>query len=50
MNEADIENQMAFKSRKEIMKRAKEYEEQEDSEDAFREMNDYENELMKKFE
>jgi len=50
MNEADIENQMIFKSRKEIMERAKQYEEQEDDEDAFREMNDYENELMKKFE
>ena len=32
------------------MDRAKQYEEQEDDEDAFREMNDYENELMKKFE
>ena len=32
------------------MDRAKQYEEQEDDEDAFREMNDYENGLMKKFE
>jgi len=49
MNEADIENQMVFISRKEMNKRAKKYEEQEDDEDAFREMNEYEEDLMKKF-
>lgn len=48
MTNADIENQMVFKSRKEIMEKAKKYEE-EDSEEAFRDMNDYEEELMKKF-
>lgn len=50
LNEVDLENQMAFKSRKEILARAKQYEEQEDEEDAFREMNEYEEELMRKFE
>jgi hypothetical protein len=50
MNEADIENQMIFVSRKELNKRAKQYEEEEDDENAFREMNEYEEELMKKFQ
>eukprot|EP00347_Sterkiella_histriomuscorum_P002738 403366994 len=50
LDEIDIENQMFFMSRKEINKRAKQYEEQEDDEDAFRDMNEYEQDLMKKFE
>ncbi|CDW76848.1 snare domain containing protein [Stylonychia lemnae] len=50
MNDADIENQMVFLSRKEMNERAKKYEDQEDDEDAFRDMNEYENELMKKFD
>ena len=41
---------MVFKSRKEILEKAKKYEEEEDYEDAFRDMNEYETELMKKFE
>lgn len=41
---------MIFKSRKEIMERAQKYEEAEDDQDAVRDMNDYEKELMKKFE
>jgi hypothetical protein len=49
MSNADIENQLVFKSRREIMDKAKKYEE-EDEEDAFRDMNEYEQELMKKFE
>lgn len=40
---------MVFKSRKEINEIAKKYEE-EDSEEAFRDMNEYEEELMKKFQ
>lgn len=50
MNEADIENQMIFKSRKEMNARAKQYEAKDEDGDAFREMNEYEEELMKKFE
>lgn len=50
LDEVDIENQMFFMSRKEINKRAKQYEIQDDDEDAFREMNEYEQDLMKKFE
>ena len=49
MSDNDIENQMVFKSRREMMEIAKKYE-NEDDEDAFRDMNEYENELMKKFE
>lgn len=41
INEDDIENQMVFMSRKEMQQKAKHYED-EDDEDAFREMNDYE--------
>jgi esterase/lipase len=40
---------MVFKSRKEIMDKANKYEE-EDDENAFRDMNEYEEELMKKFD
>ena len=40
---------MVFKSRKEIMEKAKKYEE-EDEDDALRDMNDYEKDLMKQFE
>jgi hypothetical protein len=40
---------MVFKSRREIQEMARKYEEVDD-EDAFRDMNDYEVELMKKFE
>lgn len=40
---------MVFKSRKEINEIAKKYEE-EDSQEAFRDMNEYEEELMKKFQ
>lgn len=50
LDEIDIESQMVFMNRKDINKRAKQYEEQEDDEDAFREMNEYEQELMQKFE
>ena len=39
--QADIENQMVFKSRKEINEIAKKYE-AEDSDEAFRDMNEYE--------
>ena len=49
LTNADIENQMVFKSRKEIMDKANKYEE-EDDENAFRDMNEYEEELMKKFD
>ncbi len=49
LTNADIENQMVFKSRREINEAAKKYEE-EDEEDAFRDMNEYEVGLMKKFE
>lgn len=45
-NEADIENQMVFKQSRDMKKRAEMYEEDED---AFREMNDYEEDLMRKF-
>ena len=41
---------MIFKSRKEIIERARQYGEAEDDEDAFREMNDYESDLLKRFE
>jgi septum formation topological specificity factor MinE len=41
LSNADIENQMVFKSRKEIMEMAKKYEEIDD-EEAFRDMNEYE--------
>lgn len=40
---------MVFRTRKEITKKAKQYEE-EDDEEAFRDMNDYEKQLMAKFE
>lgn len=40
---------MVFKSRREIMQMAKKYEDIDD-EEAYRDMNDYEVELMKKFE
>ena len=46
----DIEKQMVFYSQKEIRERAKKYKDADDDEDAMREMNDYEQELMKKFE
>ena len=49
MSNQDIENQMVFKSKREMMEIAKKYE-NEDDEDAFRDMNEYETELMKKFE
>jgi t-SNARE complex subunit (syntaxin) len=49
LSNADIENQMVFKSRKEILQLAKKYE-KEDDEDAFRDMNEYETTLMKRFE
>jgi len=41
MSSDDIENQMVFKSRREMMEMAKKYE-NEDDEDAFRDMNEYE--------
>lgn len=47
---ADLENQMAFYSRKEMMERAKKYEQAENGAEAAREMNDYEKELMSQFE
>lgn len=50
LSNADIENQMVFKSRQEIKEMAKKYEQIDDDEDAFRDMNDYEVGLMKKFE
>lgn len=37
-------------SRKDIVDRAKKYNEVEDQDDALREMTEYENDLMKKFE
>ncbi len=40
---------MIFKSRKEIMQAAKKYE-QEDDEEAYRDMNEYETELLKRFD
>jgi transcription termination factor NusB len=40
---------MIFKSRKEMLQMAKKYEE-EDDEDAYRDMDDYEVQLMKKFD
>jgi len=49
LTNADIENQMVFKSRREIQAMAKKYEENDD-EEAFRDMDDYEIGLMKKFE
>ncbi len=49
LSNVDIENQMVFKSRKEIMQMAKKYENIDD-EEAYRDMNDYEVELLKKFE
>lgn len=50
LTNADIENQMVFKSRKEIAEMARKYEQADDDEEAFREMNEYEEGLMKKFE
>ena len=41
---------MVFKSRKEILEAAKKYENMDEDEDAFREMNEYEVGLMAKFE
>jgi hypothetical protein len=41
---------MMFMNRKEIMERAKKYEDADSDNDAIREMNDYEQDLMKKFE
>ena len=41
---------MVFYSQKEMAERAKKYEENSDDEDAMREMNEYEEQLMKKFE
>ena len=41
---------MAFYSRKEMMDRAKKYEQAENGAEAAREMNDYEKELMSQFE
>lgn len=43
----DIENQMLFASRKDLIERAKKYEEADSEDDAVREMNDYEKNLMK---
>ena len=40
---------MIFKSRKEMLQMAKKYEE-EDDEDAYRDMDEYEVQLMKKFD
>ena len=49
LSDADIENQMVFKPMKEIREMAKKYENGDD-EEAFRDMNEYESELLKKFE
>lgn len=49
LTNADIENQMIFKSRKEMLQMAKKYEE-EDDEEAYRDMDEYEVQLMKKFD
>lgn len=49
LTNVDIENQMVFKSRKEIIQMAKKYE-NEDDEEAFRDMNEYEVGLMQKFD
>lgn len=49
LTDADIENQMVFKPMRELKEMAKRYE-NEDDEDAFREMNDYEVGLLKRFE
>ena len=49
LTNADIENQMIFKSRKEMLQMAKKYE-QEDDEEAYRDMDEYEVQLMKKFD
>lgn len=45
MTENDLENQMVFKSRKEINAKARKYQEGDD-EEAFREMDEYEVGLM----
>lgn len=54
LNDDDLEKQMVFVSKEEMNKRAEKYKREEDSdgevEDAFRELNDYEKELMDKFE
>jgi hypothetical protein len=49
LTDADIENQMVFKPMRELKEMAKRYEDEED-EDAFREMTDYEVGLLKKFD
>ena len=49
LTNADIENQMIFKSRKEMLQMAKKYEEIDD-EEAYRDMDEYEVQLMKKFD
>ena len=51
MEEEDIEKQRVFYTRKEIMERAKHYEDAgDDEEDADRELTEYERALLDKFE
>lgn len=49
MTENDLENQMVFKSRKEIQAKARKYQEGDD-EEAFKDMDEYEVGLMNQFE